>query len=371
MPEQTKPTRVLVNGVHAKSGGGVTYLHNILPLFGANPDLDIHLIIHASQRETYQNFNDKIKVHHVDFPSGFFRLLIWEQFMLPMKMHSIGADVLFSPGNFGPFAIRKQVILLRNALAVGGQEQRLVQRLYWIVLTWATWLSLAVAKNAIAVSDYAMQSIAPSWAWKKIQIVHHGVSELFRAQSAENNHREEFLLMVSDIYIQKNIHTVIEALALLREKFPKIKLRIAGAILDPAYHERLCTQIKRLNVSDNIQFLGSKPPEQIKKLYVTCRAVVFASTVEAFGNPLLEAMASGCPVLSSNTTAMPEVAGDAVLYFSPDDAVALADNMTNVLTDDALCSDLSRRAIKRAQNFSWANTAEKTAKILVATARSR
>ena len=66
---------------------------------------------------------------------------------------------------------------------------------------------------------------------------------------------------------------------------------------------------------------------------------------------------------------MPEVAGDAVLYFSPDDAAALAKQMGSVLKDDALCADLSKRAIKRSQDFSWTKTAEQTANILIKTAQ--
>lgn len=365
MPEQSKPTRVLVNGIHAKSGGGVTYLRNMLPLFANNPALDVHLIIHRDQHAIYEDIGNNIQIHEEDFASGFYRRLIWEQFALPGRVRAIGADVLFSPGNFGPLSVRKQVILLRNALAVGGQEQRLRQRLYWCALTLATWMSLAVAKKPLAVSTYAAQSIAPSWAQKKLQIVHHGVSEAFRAQAPNAGNRDQFLLMVSDIYIQKNIHTVLEALARVRDKNPQIRLQIAGRIIDQTYYEKLCEQIAALKISENVTFLGSQLPDEIKRLYATCRAVVFASTVEAFGNPLLEAMASACPVISSNTTAMPEVAGEAVLYFSPDDSEELASKMQQVLEDGQLCADLSERALKRAQGFSWEKTAAETANVLI------
>jgi len=370
MPEQSKLTRVLVNGIHAKSGGGVTYLRNVMPLFGANPDLDVHLIIHEDQRELFSKLGDGVLVHTRSFSSGFFGSFLWEQVTLPLFAKIINADVVFSPGNYGPLVIRKQVFLLRNALAVGQQEKRFVQRLYWFALSWLTWLSLLSAKKGIAVSKYAAESIAPRWARHKIDIVHHGVSEQFRvAANTGNTQRDRFFLMVSDIYVQKNFQTVIDALSSVKKQHPNVKLRIAGKVLDPVYHDLIQAQIQRLDLSGNIEFLGSQPPDEIKKLYASCRALVFSSTVEAFGNPLLEAMASGCPVLSSNTTAMPEVAGDAVLYFAPDDAVALAELMGSVLTDDALCADLSQRAIKRSQDFSWAKTAEQTANILIRTAQ--
>jgi glycosyltransferase involved in cell wall biosynthesis len=229
-----------------------------------------------------------------------------------------------------------------------------------------------IAKRPIAVSTYAAESIAPKWMRHKIDIVHHGVSEQFRAAGAiDQRKREKFLLMVSDIYIQKNFKTVIEALSLIRQTHPDIKLRIAGRVIDPVYYNSICEQIKNTDLSKNVEFLGSKAPEDIQILYASCRSVIFSSTVEAFGNPLVEAMASGCAVISSNTTAMPEVAGDAVLYFSPDNAKELAAQIERILQDDALCADLAERSIERAKDFSWDKTAAQTAKILIETAQAR
>ncbi|MEQ8193962.1 MAG: glycosyltransferase family 1 protein [Rhodospirillales bacterium] len=232
-------------------------------------------------------------------------------------------------------------------------------------MAFATRLSLMIARRAVAVSDYAAQTIAPFWMRDKISVVHHGVSEMFRAQNdTDVAARKNFLLMVADIYVQKNLHTVIKALARLKETHPNVELSIAGSILDRAYYNQLRTQIERLGLSKNIYFLGSKSPEEVKELYRTCRAMIFASTVEAFGNPLVEAMASSCPIISSDAAAMPEVAGDGVLYFNPYDDGALASLLDRVLSDQSLCDDLSNRASLRAKSFSWSLTAEKTAQIL-------
>ncbi|MGY8990398.1 MAG: glycosyltransferase family 4 protein, partial [Rhodospirillales bacterium] len=352
------------------SGGGVTYLRNVMPLFGLNPNLDVHLIIHEDQRDLYLELGDGVHVHTRNFSSGFYGSFLWEQVTLPLFAKIINADVVFSPGNYGPFILRKQVTLLRNALDVGRTEQRLRRRVLWFSISLVTWISLIFVRRAIAVSHYAAESIAPRWTRHKIDVVHHGVSEKFRvATNTESIQQDRFFLMVSDIYVQKNFQTVIDALSSVKKQHPNVKLRVAGKVLDPVYYDLIQAQIQRLDLSDNIEFLGSQPPDEIKKLYASCRALVFSSTVEAFGNPLLEAMASGCPVLSSNTTAMPEVAGDAVLYFAPDDVAGLAELMGSVLTDDALCTDLSQRAIKRSQDFSWSKTAEQTAKILIKTAQ--
>jgi len=372
MSEPTKRTRVLVNGIHAKSGGGVTYLRNVLPLLGENPALDVHLIIHEDQQKIYSELGSNIQIHARNFPSGFYGLFFWEQVVFPILVKTINADVVFSPGNYGPFVLRKQVTLLRNALDVGRTERRIRRRILWASISLVTWISVIFVKRAIAVSAYAAESIAPKCMRHKIDIVHHGVSEQFRAAGAiDQRKREKFLLMVSDIYIQKNFKTVIEALSLIRQTHPDIKLRIAGRVIDPVYYNSICEQIKNTDLSKNVEFLGSKTPEDIQILYASCRSVIFSSTVEAFGNPLVEAMASGCAVISSNTTAMPEVAGDAVLYFSPDNAKELAAQIERILQDDALCADLAERSIERAKDFSWDKTAAQTAKILIETAQAR
>ena len=118
--KNTERTRVLINGLHAKSGGGITYLRNVLPLFGADPTLEVHLFIHVDQYETFSKSGDGVRIHLLNFPTGFFRLLLWEQAVLPVMAKMIGADVVFSTANYGPFTMRNHVILLRNAPAVEG-----------------------------------------------------------------------------------------------------------------------------------------------------------------------------------------------------------------------------------------------------------
>ena len=81
---QSERIRVLVNGIHAKSGGGVTYLRNIMPLLAEDDDLELHLFLHREQFELFGVIDERIRVHLLDFSNGFFSNLIWEQVALPL-----------------------------------------------------------------------------------------------------------------------------------------------------------------------------------------------------------------------------------------------------------------------------------------------
>ena len=106
--------------------------------------------------------------------------------------------------------------------------------------------------------------------------------------------------------------------------------------------------------------LGHQPPEVLRLLYSSATALVFPSFEEAFGLPILEAMSYGLPVITSNGSAMPEVAGDAALLVDPQNASEIREAMQRILNDTALASDLSRKGLHRASLFSWEKCAKET-----------
>ena len=311
-----KKTRVLVNAIHAKSGGGVTYLKNILPLLAKDPSLEIHLLLGEKQLDVFTSLDEGISVYPRKIPNNFFLGLLWEQIMLPFIAQNLSINVTFSPSNYGPLFAPRSVIMLRNSLEVGKTETRLVKQLYWLGLRVMTWLSLIRCKRAIAVSKYAEQSLTFGLRklLSKVEVIYHGVQNIFISDM--NQSREYFFLVVSDIYIQKNIHNLLIALESITDKFPNAKLKIAGSSIDVNYLERLNIIIEKNNLQDAVEFLGRKSSEELVLLYQKCQIFIFPSTIETFGNPLLEAMACGAPIACSNTAAMPEIAKDAALYFN-------------------------------------------------------
>jgi glycosyltransferase involved in cell wall biosynthesis len=296
---------------------------------------------------------------------SYFGILWWEQVKLPLLARRIGARVTFSPANFGPLLAPRPVIMLRNAIAVGRRDWRPRRWVYWSVLTLMTMASLLRARRAIAVSDYARRALSFGLARRRISVVHHGVDPAY-SPAGDGAKRGDFLLAVGDIYVQKNYLMLIEALAIARETHPGLTLKIAGANVGDEYPGQVTAAISRHGLGDAIELLGSVDRDRLASLYRDCAMLVFPSTAETFGHPLVEAMSSGAPIVSSNRAAMPEILGDAGLYFDPTDPRDMAAAIENLIDDGDLAARLGIAARQRAQSFSWEKAARDTADILVA-----
>ena len=120
----------------------------------------------------------------------------------------------------------------------------------------------------------------------------------------------------------------------------------------------------------HVRFLGFQPMETLAAFYRLARAFVFPSLYEGFGLPPLEAMACGTPVVTSNVSSLPEVAGGAALLVDPHDADAIADGIVRAVTDEALRAELIARGKERARSFSWAQSVRKIHEIYMEVAEA-
>jgi glycosyltransferase involved in cell wall biosynthesis len=286
---------------------------------------------------------------------------------VPVLARRIGAHVVFSPANYGPLTAPRTVILLRNALNVAFVERRPAKLAYWAMVFLGTAISLVTCRRAIAVSRYAMRSASAGLlrlVGGRISIIPHGVNTMFSARGADEP-REDFLLAVSDIYVQKNMHNLLLAVARVKASHPDVLLRIAGRPIDQAYFESLQQAVIREGLERNVAFLGHVAPKDLVALYRRCALFVFPSSVETFGNPLVEAMACGAPIACADAAAMPEVVGDAAILFDPADPGDMADKIARVIDDRALADALGKRGLDRARLYSWDRTARLTADVLI------
>jgi len=358
--------RLLFNGLHSKSGGGLTYLKNILPLMAAERNIEVHLCVHEDQQNFLPENQKNITIHYLNFPQGFWQLLIREQIEVPRLARKINADVTFSPANYGPLMAPNSVVLLRNALSVAFVERRPVKLGYWVMVYIGTFLSLLASRRAITVSEYARNAASGgliSLFGDRFTVVHHGVSDVFSTPK-KGAKREQFLLAVSDLYVQKNFKNLISAMARLAPDHPDLTLKIAGRPIDEDYFSELKQTVAEKKLEGRVEFLGGVPTQELAELYRRCGVFVFPSTVETFGNPLVEAMACGAPIASSNTAAMPEVIGDAALFFDPADVENMTAVIDRLLKDPKLRRDLCRKAAERAKKFSWKQTVRKTLAVI-------
>jgi glycosyltransferase involved in cell wall biosynthesis len=201
----------------------------------------------------------------------------------------------------------------------------------------------------------------------RVRVVHNAAAEVFypRSEGALQALAAQlgtplprpYLLFVGTIEPRKNLPLLLEALALLVQHLD-VHLVVAGR---PGWLEQdSLAAVGRLGLDGRVTFVGSLAEEPLAVLYSHAAVLAYPSLYEGFGLPLVEAMACGAPVVSSDAGPMPEVVGDAAVLLPPTDPRAWADALGRVLSDPATAAELRLRGIARAAEFSWARAARET-----------
>jgi glycosyltransferase involved in cell wall biosynthesis len=201
----------------------------------------------------------------------------------------------------------------------------------------------------------------------KIDVIYNAYDERFaREPKEEVVHRvreryqlhDEFVLYAGNVKPHKNLERLIDAFHIVRQRgLDHLKLVLIGDEI--SRYTALRRAVHRHQLHPFVRFLGYMPQEALAVMYRLAGVFVFPSIYEGFGLPPLEAMASGTPVVTSNVSSLPEVAGDAAILVDPYDAHAIADGIERVLTDESLRRDLRQRGIARAKQFSWESSVRK------------
>lgn len=171
-----------------------------------------------------------------------------------------------------------------------------------------------------------------------------------------------FVFHVGSPFPHKNLERLIEAFEIVHREQPQLKLVLAGK--REYYFEQLQTQIDASPAKDSIVVTGFVGDEELKWLYENARAYVLPSLSEGFGLPGLEAMAHGCPLVSSNATCLPEVYGGAAVYFNPEDIQDMAGKITTVVTDDEIRRSLVEFGRERVTHYSWRNMSKEILEVI-------
>jgi len=175
-----------------------------------------------------------------------------------------------------------------------------------------------------------------------------------------------YLLHVGQQYPHKNLQRLIQAFAQLAERYPELRLVLAGKP-HPTETPVLKALVQELRLQGRVEFRSYVPYTELPDLYRGALAFVYPSLWEGFGLPILEAMACGTPVITSVGSGTEEVAGDAALLVSSTDAFALKGGLKHLIDNSALRSQLSSHGIERAEQFSWSQTARSLRDVLIRT----
>ena len=202
---------------------------------------------------------------------------------------------------------------------------------------------------------------------ERVEVTPLGVEEAFKPQGSEevnlirkkHNLPERFILFVGTIEPRKNIINLLRAYHKLGRS--DIGLVVAGG--HGWLFEEIFREVSRLNLRGKVMFPGRVPETDLPALYSAASVFVYPSVYEGFGFPPLEAMACGAAVITSNTSSLPEIVGDAGILVNPEDAGEIAGAIGSVLDDDSKRENMRAKGIERAKRFSWEKCARETLRL--------
>jgi glycosyltransferase involved in cell wall biosynthesis len=361
---------------HAAQLGGVgTYTRSLVEQL-LRQDRDNHYVLLYADPALLGSHADPPRV--IEEATAARSSLVWDQWTVPAFVRKHRLDLVFNPKLSVPLLARCRKIFVMHGgeWFVFPENYSLAFRLYHRIFgpLYCRSADAFVAATAAAADDIALALACDR---RKIRAIHHGVDPRFRrgADAAEARRLrqahglpERYALWVGQIYPMKNLGGLIRAFRRVRDQFD-CGLVIAGKPHLKA--ERDLAFIGSCGLERDVVRLGWVPDEDLPALYRQAAVFAFPSLYEGFGIPIIEAMASGCPVVTSNRGAPAEVAGDAALLVDPEDDASIAAGICRVLGDATLGGELVARGRRRAESFTWERCAAETLALFREVAASR
>ena len=369
---------LFLNCLAASAGAGLTYVRNVIPHLASRTDLRATILLTPALRVEFGTFSS-VSFVEMETAKNSAKRFWQEQKLLPGFIRHSGADVLISTGNF---ALRNspipQILLSGNSLYTSEDFSRDVRSRGDYGLWLDTRIKGFLAKQSLRWADC---TVAPSNAfaqelrrWSGVATtvaIHHGFDRAIflqeqaplpeEVQSKLDSGKDALrLLFVSHYNYYRNFETLLRAMPWLRERLSVQKLRLyltckfRSEENPGSYHaEATAALVQELGISEEVVELGSIPYRSLYQVYKACDLYVTAAYAETFAHPVVEAMASGLPVIASDIAAHHEICGQAAMYFSRFSAEELALRIVQVARSDSLRRQLADRGSARSQDFSW------------------
>ncbi|NMC63903.1 MAG: glycosyltransferase family 4 protein [SAR324 cluster bacterium] len=364
---------------HSSRGIG-RYVRELDSYFRANPPEDFFVKAFSSLEALNKNsFSEFINL----FPFG--RTTIRQQCIGPFAFKALGAELLHFPAHIDApaWCPCPYVVTVLDLIPIIFEDLYKAEKPSWR-FHFARWLECESIKNAsmiLCISENTAKDVQRilGVADEKLAVTPLGVDQKFfevKKVLDETTQRLKLglpvevpiVLYLGGIDQRKNIKGLIEIFKRARGHFiePDAKrpiLVIAGDVSSDEQYPKVQALIKEHNLSESVYFTGYLNDEDLLKLFSISSAFCFPSLYEGFGLPPLEAMASGIPVISSNSSAMPEVLGDGAVLVNPHNIEEASDALVKILTDEYFAASLSEKGRLRARQYSWSTTGQKTVEV--------
>lgn len=351
-----------------RRGIGTYSLHLLRQLVKQNSQINFVLYVDRDDVEGVLPSAPNVRVHPL-WPAIY---PLWEQLALPLALLRDDLDLLHTLGNTAPLwlpAKTQLVLSLMDVMFLQSGEfiptpTTLYQRVGRLYRACVAPANARRSKAVVTISNFSRQDILqliPGLTPQKVVPIHLACDPQFELEikPSQNVGKRPFLLCLGAEDPRKNTLRIVKAyLSALQNQSIDNDLVITGYANwygSPAH--RL---VNATGFNERVKFLSFVSIEQLASLYQQATALVYLSLYEGFGIPILEAYASGCPVIASNTTSIPEVGGDAALYVDPTDVSAIEDAITQLCNDPSLQSELKSKGFERSKHFSWTKVACET-----------
>ena len=292
---------------------------------------------------------------------------VWVQWRVKRFLRRENPDLFLSTDGFIPLCTKTPSVAVIHDI-------NFVHRpgdLPWLVRKYYRYYFPKFAHRAariVTVSEYSRRDIINQYEIpeEKVDLAYNGVNERYHPLTVEQavEVRKEFtggapyFVFVGSIHPRKNITNLLKAFQLFKdENKSNYKMVLVG---ENFFMTRpMEEQLEKMKNKQDVIFTGRISPDQLNSVLGAAWAMTFVPYFEGFGIPILEAMKCDIPVIASNVTSLPEIAGDAALFASPDSPGSIRDGMIRVVREDGLRDELIERGRKRRDLFSWDHTAEK------------
>ena len=366
--------KVFINASSARLGGGQTYLMNLLRFLPEPGKAEVFIVAPTTLRLPPERAD--IRLIHTGWPLNNPLLrAIWEMFCLPGLLRRLKIDVLFCPGGVVWTQVPphcRVVTMFRNMIPFDTLQRSRYPLGYMRMRNWilekVLLRSMARADLLIYISKYAKTVIdrrAPG-AVRNSVVIPHGVSPHFRADPERPLRRPGWLpaapyfLYVSTLDFYKAQIEVVRGFAIFkRQRGGDEKLVLAGPE-NPVYARKVREEVADLGLAGEVVVAGMIPYQELPSVYQHALINIFASESENCPNILLEALATGRPILCSSFPPMPEFGGEAVIYFDPRSPDDFAQKASSLVSSNESMDNLSKQALQHSLVYDWDQAARQT-----------
>lgn len=349
-----------------KKVGVSFYTLNLLRWFKKFANKNLRFIIYLKNKPNndlpLENNFFKYKI----IPGNF----LWTQIFLPLNLYkNKNIDIFFSPAHYLPrFSPVKTVVTIHDLSFLYFPKDFLLKDLYQ--LKFWTKYSIKKANKIIAVSKTTKKDIIKNYhiPERKIEVIYNGFEKTSTIKTKKFTlkiQNKPYILYVGTIQPRKNIDVLIEAFSKFKLLYPNNQLIIAGK--KGWLYKDIFQKVINLGLEDSVFFTDYVSENQLIFLYKNAFCLVMPSLYEGFGLPILEAMNFDCPVISSYSSSLPEIAGDAAIYFDPKNPLDLVEKLKLLKENLKLKKDLIKKGKNKIKEFSWKKTAEQTLNLIINT----